>query len=43
MKHLRRFNESYINTDEIKNYINDILSDLDEYNIKIQSCKESKF
>ena len=40
MKHLRRFNESHINTDEIKNYIDDILSDIDEYNIKIQSCKD---
>jgi hypothetical protein len=40
MKHLKRFNESNIDTSEIKNYIYDIFSDLDDYNIKVQSCKD---
>lgn len=40
MKYIKKFNESYINTDEIKNYIYDIFSDLDDYNISVQSCKE---
>ncbi len=40
MRYIKRFNESHIDTNEIKSYITDILSDLDECNIRVQSCKD---
>jgi hypothetical protein len=40
MRYLKRFNESHIDTNEIKSYITDILSELEEFDIRVQSCKD---
>jgi hypothetical protein len=40
MRYIKRFNESHIDTNEIKSYISDILSELEEFDIRVQSCKD---
>jgi hypothetical protein len=40
MRYIKRFNESHIDTNEIKSYISDILSELEEFDIRVKSCKD---